>query len=105
MDDMKIKVSTDKLKSAFSNVTVKIEQVQEAFNQIDEKVAQSISYWESKGQESMKGNYEIRKDDYDRIFKEFDNHVKKLQQIAGIYELTEKSAEESASLLPNDILV
>ena len=53
----------------------------------------------------MKDNYDIRKDDYERIFKEFDNHLKKLQQIAGIYEETEKSVEEVANILPSDVIV
>lgn len=105
MEEIKIKVSTDRLKNVFTNVTTRIDNVQKAFDEVDQKITQSITYWESQGHDSMKQNFDIRKDDYQKLFKEFEQHIKNLQEIAGVYEASEKNITEAANSLPNDLIV
>ena len=105
MQEIRIKVSTDQLKTVFANVTTRIANVQKAFDEVDQKVTHSTTYWESQGHDSMQQNFEIRKDDYQKLFKEFEQHIRNLQEIAGVYEKSEKNIAETANSLPNDLIV
>lgn len=53
----------------------------------------------------MQTKYDVRKDDYERIFQEIKDHVIKLQTIAGVYRETEKANQEIMDILPGDVII
>lgn len=105
MDNITIKVDTTLLKSVIDEVTQKISNVRNAFNDVSSIVSSTSAYWESAGHDTMKNQFDIRIDDYERIFGEMMNHFINLQQIVGVYEQAETDNKEYASLLSDNVII
>ena len=105
MDELVLKVNTDVLRGVIQGVTAKINNVQSAFSSIDSTISSTSRYWESVGHNTMLEQYQIRRDDYERIFTAMTKHFQNLQQIAGVYDAVEKSNLEAVSRLSDDVIV
>lgn len=90
VEEMHIKVTPENLRAISGDVEQKIKKVENAFGQLEEVVQRTAAYWEGEGQRKFVQSYEIRSDDYERIFLSFREHIVNLQQIAGIYQEAEK---------------
>ena len=104
MDSFRIRVTPSVLNTAFSDVSVKLTQVQEAFAEIHTKVSNTATYWEGDGHNSMVEYYSLREDDYIRIFNGFRQHIDNLKVIAGVYDQQERINESVAMVLPSDVI-
>ena len=105
MDEFIIKVTPERLESISQDVTGKVERVQRAFEEVEDIISGTSQYWQRKGNRCMQEFYNIRKDDYQRIFGEIREHVFKLQTIAGVYREVEKTNEEFMDMLPGDVII
>ena len=105
MDEFIIKVTPERLESVSYEVVGNVEKVQKAFENVNNLLATTSHYWQGDGQEKMKETYDLKKDDYERVFREIKEHVVKLQTIAGVYRETEKSNRDIMNMLPGDVIV
>lgn len=105
MNNIQIKVTTETLISVSADVRQKISNVENAFDEIDSIVSGTSWYWEGDGQRGFREYYNIRRDDYTRILHEFKTHIDNLQEIAGVYQETEKTAVSTANMLLGDVIV
>lgn len=94
MGEMQIKVTPENLKTISADVEQKIKSVENAFEQLEEIVQRTSVYWEGEGQRRFLQSYEIRGDDYKRIFLSFREHMINLQRIAGVYEEAENDNQD-----------
>lgn len=105
MDGYVIKVSTEQLQRVSADVLEKIGKVSDEFNQLSAVLSNSKQHWTGNGNVSMRNAYNIRKDDYERIFNEMKEYVKKLQTIAGVYQETEIANVDMMGDLPGDVII
>ncbi|MBQ0027957.1 MAG: hypothetical protein KBS96_05075 [Lachnospiraceae bacterium] len=101
---VKLKVKSEVLKDVSFEVETKVAKVRNAYERLDGIIRSTGSYWEGDGRVSMYNAYDIRQDDYERMFISIMNHVKNLQEIAGVYELTESTIVSAESMLPGDVI-
>ena len=105
MDSIHIKVTTEKLEAVSAEVSQKINKVQKAFEEVDTVIRKTSSYWEGDGNARCREYFQIRQDDYNRIFRDFKTHIENLQQIAAGYKEAETSAVMYAQILTEDVIV
>lgn len=102
--DISIKVSSQVLKNVSDDARSKLIKTKNAYEELDGVLKKTASYWEGAGQENMLRAYNIREDDYDRLFASINGHISKLEEIAGIYEAAEETTISVADILPGDII-
>ena len=104
MDDIIIKVDTDVLRKVSGNAKEKIQNAKRAFEDMETLIRRTADYWEGQGHDSMQNAYQMRSDDYQRIFMGLEDHVNNLLQIAGVYETGENKITQAAGALPADVI-
>lgn len=104
MDSIHVKVTPETLVSVSQQVTGKIVEVQKAFDDINDVIQKTASYWEGDGQAQCLQYYQTRKEDYSRILREFKTHAENLSQIAGGYTQVETKATALAQTLLEDVI-
>lgn len=104
MSDIQIKVVPETLISVSADVTRKIDGVEKAFVEIERIIQNTSSYWEGDGHNECEEAYQIRKENYESIFRSFKEHIASLQEIAGVYEQVEVSAEDLSMNLEGDVI-
>lgn len=104
MNDIQIKVLPETLVSISADVNQKINRVQNAFVEIDSVIQNTSSYWEGDGHNECVEAYQIRKENYESIFRSFKEHITSLQEIAGVYQQVEVAAEELSMDLEGDVI-
>lgn len=104
MSNIQIKVLPETLITISSDVTQKIGRVQNAFAEVDRVVQNTSSYWEGDGHNECVEAYQIRKENYESIFRSFKEHIVSLQEIAGVYQQAEAFAEDLSMDLEGDVI-
>ena len=105
MNDIHIKVTPETLVNISSDVSQKIGKVQNAFSELEGIIQASSSYWEGDGNDAFVKAYELRKENYEGILKSFQEHIVNLQEIAGVYQQAENTAEDWALDLEGDVII
>ena len=82
---MKIRVTTEQLRTAADEASVYINKVSEHFDSIKSTVCATSGYWEGEGQEAFRRSYMDRLDRIERALKGFGENADDLRRIAGIY--------------------
>jgi len=104
MDISSLKVSTEELKAQSGEVTNFIQVLQDRLESIEHNIQETMCYWEGEANEAAIVQYKARKNELNDIIHRFREHVTDLEQIAGVYEQTEQTAEKIASGLPSNII-
>jgi len=104
MSDIQIKVLPETLISVSEDVTQKIGRVQTAFTELEHIIQNTSSYWEGDGHKECVEAYQIRKENYESIFRSFKEHIGSLKEIAGVYQQVEAAAEDLSMDLEGDII-
>lgn len=104
MENIVIKVRTEKLINVASELTKSVDETQKAFQQMEDIVKASCSYWEGRGHDAMVSTYLNRSDDYERIFKAIKTHASNLLEIAGVYAIEERRNTAIATMLAGDVI-
>lgn len=104
MASIMLKVSPDELKKKSGGISKEISSIESGFDQIDQLVTGTKKYWEGEASNEHIKSYNKMKDDMKTIMKRLKEHPKDLEQMAGVYEQTEKSVEQIAAALPTDII-
>lgn len=105
MDEYIIKVTPEQLEMVSTEVLEKVRGTEMAFENMSSIIENSCLHWESDANTKMREIYEIRKDDYARIFREIRQHILNLQTIAGVYKEVEKVNADFSADLPADLII
>mgnify|MGYP003302625469 CR=1 FL=1 len=105
MSNIQIKVTPETLRKVSADTSQKIKKVQDAFVTLESIIQNTSSYWDGDGQSACVEAYQYRKDDYEKIFKSFLEHIINLEQIAGVYQESEDFAEDLSTDLPSDVII
>lgn len=104
MSDIQIKVLPETLISISTDVTQKIGKLQTAFMDLEHIIQSTSSYWEGDGHSECVEAYQIRKENYETIFRNFKTHIDSLHEIAGVYQQVEVAAEDLSMELEGDVI-
>lgn len=99
-----IKVSTEELQSASSQVQTSLSKMRESFAVIEQAVNRSGGYWKGEAADCHRRIYREMKQDAAEILNRVQEQTEDLQAIARGYEEGERAVKEMVSELPSDVL-
>lgn len=105
MSGMRLKVNTEQLKSISSEVEGYIKDMRRSYNEVENIVNRSNSYWEGEGQTSYLQAYRRKYESVEEALSRFSDNVTNLRTIAGVYETTEADAVDTTDELLSDVIV
>lgn len=97
-----IKVKTNQLISAASEVDRKIDQLERVFAGMEQTVNASRRYWDGDGVSAHVSAYRSRADQIQTALRRFQENADHLRQIAGVYTESEQSLTSAHSVLRTD---
>lgn len=97
-----IKVKTEQLISAAGDVEGKIRCLEQAFAEIERTVNGSRRYWEGDGASAYQQAYRKKADTIRAALQRFRNSAVNLQQIAGVYDQSERKVTAINSALSSN---
>ena len=100
---MVIKVTPAELKNQSNQVLTDIKAIEKHWKNIESLVKGTKNYWEGDASNTHIRIYRDVKDDVDKILKRLNENPVKLQQMAGVYEVNEGYAVNTANELPTDL--
>lgn len=93
-------VSTDQIRTQASLVKSEIDRMRTRFDRLKGLIDASSSYWIGDGGDAHREQYTGKLDWVEEMLKRYEEHVKDLEQMAGIYESTERAVTMFSELLP-----
>ncbi|MDO5476429.1 MAG: WXG100 family type VII secretion target [Eubacteriales bacterium] len=99
-----ITVSTEELRRISEEVDHQIDQVQRAFEEIENRVSRTSFYWEGNGRESFSAAYQRKTDTIRTSLNRFREQTQDLRTMAGIYDETELAATELSGSLSDNVI-
>ena len=102
---MKIKVDTERLKTASAAAMAEIQGTSNVFNTIRGIVYHSHNYWEGDGQREYCQAFDSKSENISNIIRRYRDNANELMQMADNYDVTEKAAVEEAQSLPVDVII
>lgn len=103
-DDLILKVNSEVMKKVSDEAYKNINAAKTTFEEVETSILGMSKYWQGKGYDAMQKLYISRREEYENAFKSLEEHVNKLNEMAGVYEETELDNVELPSVLPNDII-
>ena len=104
LQSVEIKVSTDTLVNASSDVRSFMKSLGDVFDTIEDIIVRSGEYWDGDGHMVHLESYQRKKETAETILKRFSENADDLEKIAGVYVETERANVEEAEALPVDII-
>ncbi|MCC8168719.1 MAG: WXG100 family type VII secretion target [Clostridiales bacterium] len=98
-------VTPEALYTQAEAVAKRISSMQTQFDEIEAAVSGTSAYWVGDAGDAHRAAYEERLPEIEEIFKRLSEFVTDLEQIAGVYEETEKAVTEIAEDLPADVII
>lgn len=99
-----IRVSDDALKAKASEVSSAITNFENAYNSIKAMINGSSGYWQGQGGDSFRSMFQAKEEAMEGVIQGLKSHPRKLLQMAGITEETEKKITEANVALPNNVI-
>ena len=94
-----ITVTTDELRNQSSVVKTKLEEMRGRFDDLEQLIRGTSSYWTGEAAENHRAMYQTRKANIEEILARYQEHVTDLQVMAGVYEQGEQAAQNAADSL------
>lgn len=99
-----IAVSSEKIRQQSEQSEYLCEKLLAHMKTIESKVAASVYFWNSESSQLLYKYFDEDKLDYEKIRKNLHLQIKHLNQIAAIYESSEKDSREAITTLPDTII-
>ena len=97
-------VSPQEMQSAATAVGDYVNTMEDCFSQMKTIINQSSSYWEGKASEAHRTYYEKNIDKIEEMINRYREHVRDLNEMAGVYIEAEITAKNAADELPGSTL-
>lgn len=104
-DNIIIKVSTQELQAASSQVGSSLSEMRNSFSAIEQAVNHSEGYWQGEAAQHHRKIYRELQGTVTEILNRVQEHMEDLQSIARNYETGEAEVRELAADLPSDVIV
>lgn len=102
--DGNLLVSTTQMKAKADEVSKLIEKYQKCYEEIEQKISGTQSYWIGEAAELHRKLFVDKKDDMDVMFRRLKEHPKDLLIMAGVYENTEIEINNMIMSLDGDVI-
>jgi uncharacterized protein YukE len=99
------KVDSDVIRAKAQNVQVKINEIKNAFDEMEQSVNRTNQYWIGEAGDAHREYFKSRKDDIQTLFRRWNEEVSDMYQMASVYSQTEAEVEALAEDLPFDVIV
>ena len=97
-------VSPEEMTKAASALSTQISNMDECFRQMKTTMQQTVSYWVGEAGEAHRKLYEKQIEKTQEIIARYNEHVKDLNAMAGVYSEAEMKATSLADELPTSTL-
>lgn len=88
-----------------SAVDQKIREMRNTFSDLETSVNKTKAYWIGEAGDAYRAYFMERKPEAEEIFKRLSEHVRDLNEMAGVYSSTEKEITAMAEDLPSDVII
>lgn len=102
MNNIVVKVTTERLSAAAGDVEMKIRRLEDAFSAMEQTVNAARYYWDGDGASAFMAAYRRKNDVIREAFRRFRENVTDLREIAGVYEQSERSITANNNALSSD---
>ena len=99
-----LKVTPEEMVAAASELSGCVNRMNECFNQMKNLMAASNSYWVGEAGDAHRRLYEQQIPKTEEIISRYNEHVRDLNEMAGVYSEAESAADSIADELPASIL-
>lgn len=100
----RIIVTTEQLRTQASAVRTQLRTMQSQFDKLKGLINGSANYWIGEAGNAHRKQYTSRITRVEEMFKKYQEQVKDLEEIAGVYESAEATAANAAESLPASTL-
>ena len=100
-----LKVTPERLQEMSGEVTEQLNRIEKQFNEINNEISRTRSYWEGAASEAHMAQYDSMKDSISEIVKRLKSHPENLLKMAGLYTQTEAANEQIGLSLADDVIV
>ena len=97
-------VTTEQLRTQAGVVRQELSSMQAQFDRIKGLIDGSSGYWSGEAGDAHRKQYTGRISSIEEMFKKYAEHVKDLEEMAGVYEAAEQAASNAADSLPMSLL-
>lgn len=97
-------VTTEQLRTQANVVRQELGNMQSQFDHIKGLIDGSSRYWIGEAGDAHRKQYTSRISSVEEMFKKYAEHVKDLEEMAGVYEIAEQAASSAADSLPMSLL-
>ncbi|MBQ8982070.1 MAG: WXG100 family type VII secretion target [Lachnospiraceae bacterium] len=103
-NDAKLKVTPEVMRQKATAVDQHITKIQNEFESIRLLIDRTKGYWIGEAGDAHRKKYKEYDPDIEQILKRLREHVRDLNQMAGVYADTEHEVREIAESLPADVI-
>ena len=100
-----LKVTPETLQKMAGEISDQLTDMEKQFDEIESEISKSRNYWEGIASDTHMNRYNSMKGDISETIKRLRSHPANLLKMAGVYIETETANEQSALVLPDDIIV
>ncbi|MBT9651482.1 hypothetical protein GPK60_00095 [Ruminococcus sp. MCC718] len=97
-------VTTEQLRTQASTVRTDLRTMQSQFDKLKGLINGSANYWIGEAGNAHRKQYTSRITRIEEMFKKYQEQVKDLEEMAGVYEAAEAAAANAANSLPASTL-
>lgn len=103
--DVMIKVTPEELYAKSQNISSILGKTQQNFQEMEDIINKTESYWIGEAGEAHRQMFRDMMPHIEEITKRITEHVRDLNEIAGVYQETEREIQEIAEQLPSDVII
>lgn len=104
MADFRVKVDTQALRTAASEVTSLTRALQSDFDELQSCVRKTSCYWVGAAGDQYRREFDAEKQETSELLALLSKYPADLLTMAGVYEDTERANTQGNGMLPSDIL-
>lgn len=97
-------VTTEQLRTQAAAVRNELKRMQAQFDRIKGLIDGSANYWIGEAGDAHRKQYAGRISSIEEMFARYNEHIRDLETMAGVYEAAEQAAANAADMLPASTL-
>lgn len=98
--ELRTEVTTEELVAQADQVRTAAKELQDSFDRMKSLIAQTENYWKGDAADAHRKGYDKNQTSIEEIVARYQEHVRDLEEMAGVYSAAEKQAADLADELP-----
>lgn len=103
--DVMIKVTPEELYAKSQSISSILAKTQQNFQEMEDVINKTEGYWIGEAGEAHREMFRDMTPHIEEITKRITEHIRDLNEIAGVYQETEREIQEIAEQLPADVII